>query len=187
MNSGSSATARPASSVGINVNVGHPQRPDRRDGRTIARLVRKPPDIALSPVGIAPTGVGRETVWMLGTAIAREIRGRGDDEAPNGGQSLGDQCAGITTFSALRSGGIFWQQNTASDYTRVDKPPTINHLAKRPTAYAALASPVLASITFAEAALVPIGIWRGLSCSGISRTRSTWSKPLAKVAALTST
>jgi hypothetical protein len=73
------------------VNIGNPQRPHRRDCRTAACLVRKPPDIALSPVGIAQTGMGCEVVWMTGTAIVGEIGRRCDDEAPNGSQALGYQ------------------------------------------------------------------------------------------------
>jgi hypothetical protein len=73
------------------VDIGHPQWPDRRDGRAIACLIRKAPDIALGPVRTAKTVMSGEVLWMPGTATARKIGRRCDDEAPNGGKPFGDQ------------------------------------------------------------------------------------------------
>jgi hypothetical protein len=70
------------------VDIGHPQPPRWRDGRTIACLIRKAPDIALGPVGVAKTAMSYEIVWMHGAAIARKIERRCDDEVPNGGNRL---------------------------------------------------------------------------------------------------
>src|ERR1700724_2656727 len=45
------------------VDIGHPQWPDRRDGRAIACLIRKAPDIALGPVRTAKTVMSGEVLW----------------------------------------------------------------------------------------------------------------------------
>jgi len=45
----------------------------------------------------------------------------------------------------------------------------------------------LSSVTCGAGAAVAIGIWRGFFASGISRTRSTWSRPFSSVAFFTCT